>query len=601
MGRGEKQAGCYMQAGTLAARWLSSMFEGRWARSRGIVVLLVAIAATGCGRTSRTPARADGGDIADTAADRGPVISPKQRAEPCTSAGECASGFCADGVCCSSACTERCKTCAAPSSLGDCAFVRSGVAPRGANDCPASAPSTCGLDGRCDGAGACRSYVAGTECGGRACQGSFVASVSTCDGAGWCQPGMPVDCAPYLCDPISGTCFSSCTSEAQCEGGLPCVNGSCFMWPLDECTGNGECASGFCVDGVCCTSACEGPCESCGLVGSIGICTPVAVGAPDPHGICRNDMASTCGQTGLCDGAGGCDLYPGGTTCAASSCSDGVLTSASACNGIGACVPGRGMSCSPFACNPVTGNCFNTCDSDAQCEGGVPCLNGSCFLYSPVMPCSVNAECASGFCASGVCCDSACEGPCVSCNLVRSVGTCTPVAAGFPDPSGICRNDMASTCGQTGLCDGAGSCDTYPQGTVCAPSSCSDGFGTPVSVCDGKGTCTSGAKSSCGPFGCAPNGSTCSRGCPGGDAICTSGNYYCTGDEQCAAKQTIGEPCASNHECLSGVCANGVCCDGACEGPCQSCNQPGSEGRCMPLPRADGGLVCGSSTDAAED
>jgi hypothetical protein len=160
---------------------------------------------------------------------------------------------------------------------------------------------------------------------------------------------------------------------------------------------------------------------------------------------------------------------------------------------------------------------------------------------------------------------------------------------------------MASTCGQTGLCDGAGSCDTYPQGTVCAPSSCSDGFGTPVSVCDGKGTCTSGAKSSCGPFGCAPNGSTCSRGCPGGDAICTSGNYYCTGDEQCAAKQTIGEPCASNHECLSGVCANGVCCDGACEGPCQSCNQPGSEGRCMPLPRADGGLVCGSSTDAAED
>jgi len=228
-------------------------------------------------------------------------------------------------------------------------------------------------------------------------------------------------------------------------------------------------------------------------------------------------------------------------------------------------------------------------------------LNGSCFLYSPVMPCSVNAECASGFCASGVCCDSACEGPCVSCNLVRSVGTCTPVAAGFPDPSGICRNDMASTCGQTGLCDGAGSCDTYPQGTVCAPSSCSDGFGTPVSVCDGKGTCTSGAKSSCGPFGCAPNGSTCSRGCPGGDAICTSGNYYCTGDEQCAAKQTIGEPCASNHECLSGVCANGVCCDGACEGPCQSCNQPGSEGRCMPLPRADGGLVCGSSTDAAED
>jgi hypothetical protein len=220
MGRGEKQAGCYMQARTLVARWLLSIFEGRWARSRGIVVLLVAIAPTDCGRAPRTPARADGGDIADTAADRGPVISPKQRAEPCTSAGECASGFCADGVCCSSACTERCKTCAAPSSLGDCAFVRSGVAPRGANDCPASAPSTCGLDGRCDGAGACRSYVAGTECGGRACQGSFVASVSTCDGAGSCQPGMNIVCTPYLCDPTSGKCLNSCTSDAQWGAGV---------------------------------------------------------------------------------------------------------------------------------------------------------------------------------------------------------------------------------------------------------------------------------------------------------------------------------------------------------------------------------------------
>jgi len=477
MWRGERQAGCYMPARTLVARWLSSMLGASSARSSGIALLLVAIAATGCGRTPRTLARADGGSIdargfadaiaaagadvaadtasdvpavgvADTAADRGPVISQKQQAEPCTSAGECASGFCADGVCCSSACPERCKTCAAPDSLGDCAFVRSGVAPRGTDDCPASASSTCGLDGTCDGAGACRSYVAGTECGNRGCQGSVVASVSTCDGAGSCQPGMLVDCAPYLCDPTSGRCLNSCASDAQCEGGRPCTNGSCFMRSLDGCTSNDDCASGFCVDGVCCTSACEGPC--------------------------------------------------------------------------------------------------------------------------------------------------------VSCTLVRTVGACTPVAAGSLDPSGICRNDMTSTCGQTGLCDGAGNCDSYAQGTVCAPSSCSDGFLTQVSVCDSKGICTSGPKLSCGPFGCAPNGSTCSRGCPNGDAICAAG-AYCTGDEQCTAKKTSGGPCAGDHECLSGVCASGVCCDSACEGTCQSCNQPGSEGRCLPLPNADGGLVCGTSTDAAED
>ena len=474
MWRGEKQAGCYMEARTLVALWLSSMLGASSARSSGIALLLVAIAATGCGRTSRALARADGGNIdaqglaaagadvavgtatdvpaadvpADATADRGPAIAPKHLAEPCTSADECSSGFCADGVCCNSACTERCKTCAAFSSLGECAYLPSGVAPRGTNDCLASVPSTCGLDGTCDGAGACRSYVAGTECGGRACQGSVVASVSTCDGAGSCQPGMLVDCAPYPCEPTSGRCLNFCTNDAQCMNGASCTNASCFTRSGPLCSDNSECASGFCIDGICCNVACGGPC--------------------------------------------------------------------------------------------------------------------------------------------------------VSCSLVRSVGTCTPVAAGAPDPSGICRNDMASTCGQTGLCDGAGSCDYHPQGTVCAPSSCSEGFVTQVSVCDGKGTCTSGPKLSCGPFGCGPNGLTCSRGCPNGDALCAAG-AYCSGDEQCTAKKTSGGPCASDHECLSGVCANGVCCDSACAGPCESCNQRGSEGQCMPLPSADGGLVCGTSTDAAED
>lgn len=476
MWRGERQAGDYMQARTLAARWLFSMLEGRRARYRGIALLLAAIATMGCGRRPLGSARVDGGSVdarnftdagadagadvaadavkdvpaagaANATADRGPAISPKELAEPCTSAGECSSGFCADGVCCNSACTEKCKTCAAPSSLGVCAYVPSGVAPRGTNDCPASDPSTCGLDGRCDGAGACRRKVAGTECGGRSCQNSVLGSVSTCDGAGSCNLGTLFACAPYLCDPESGTCFNSCTSDAQCTSGNPCTNGSCFT-RRDTCSENAVCASGFCVDGVCCNSACDGPCENCGLVGSIGTCAPVAAGAPDPHGICHSDTTSTCGQTGLCDGKGGCGYYP--------------------------------------------------------------------------------------------------------------------------------------------------------QGTVCSMGSCSDGFATPASVCDGKGVCTSGRKLSCGPFGCAPNGAICSKGCPSGDSICVAG-AYCTGDEQCAPKKTDGEPCGSNHECLSGICADGACCDSACAGPCASCNQAGSEGLCTPLPNADGGLVCATSTDATVD
>ena len=298
MRQGEKQADSYMQARRLAAPGY-----------RGIALLLVAIAATGCGRAPFGLARTDGGSIdvrsladaiadtgadlaadtatevpsagvADAPADYDAVIPPKYLAEPCANASECASGFCADGVCCNSACTEKCKTCAAPSSLGVCAYVASGIAPRDHNDCLASAPSTCGFDGRCDGAGACRQYVVETECGARSCQDSEQANVSTCDGRGSCQPGMLIVCVPYLCDLASGTCFNSCTSDTQCTNGIPCENGFCSIRSHEPCVTSDECASGFCADGICCNSACNGPCASCNQSGSEGRCTPL----PNPDG-----------------------------------------------------------------------------------------------------------------------------------------------------------------------------------------------------------------------------------------------------------------------------------------------------------------------------
>ena len=41
-------------------------------------------------------------------------------------------------------------------------------------------------------------------------------------------------------------------------------------------------ASGFCAQGVCCATACAGPCRSCALPGSFGTCTTVPRGALDP-------------------------------------------------------------------------------------------------------------------------------------------------------------------------------------------------------------------------------------------------------------------------------------------------------------------------------
>ncbi len=59
---------------------------------------------------------------------------------------------------------------------------------------------------------------------------------------------------------------------------------------------------------------------------------------------------------------------------------------------------------------------------------------------------SCAAHC-SGVCIEQLCCDTACEGPCQSCNLPDQVGTCTPLPAG-PDVDPACE----------GSCDGAGSC-----------------------------------------------------------------------------------------------------------------------------------------------
>jgi len=303
MWHGEKQAGSYVQARTLAAPWLFSRLVGSPARYCGIAFLLVAIAATGCGRASLRLAGADGGSsdargfadsigdagadvaadtaddvpavAADATAERGPDTPPKRLADPCTNADQCASGFCADGVCCSSACTERCKTCAVPFSLGECAYVPSGVAPREPNDCLASVPSTCGQTGLCDGRGSCDLYPRGTTCAAGSCSDGVFTAAAVCDGFGACVTGPEMTCGPYVCNPAIGSCFNACTSDAQCEGGRPCVKGSCFHSSDMLCSVNDECASGFCVDGVCCDSACEAPCVSCNQGGLDGRCMPL--------------------------------------------------------------------------------------------------------------------------------------------------------------------------------------------------------------------------------------------------------------------------------------------------------------------------------------
>ena len=47
------------------------------------------------------------------------------------------------------------------------------------------------------------------------------------------------------------------------------------------CTSNSQCTTGFCVNGVCCDTACNGGCGACNLPGKVGTCSALA----EQHGL----------------------------------------------------------------------------------------------------------------------------------------------------------------------------------------------------------------------------------------------------------------------------------------------------------------------------
>jgi len=47
-----------------------------------------------------------------------------------------------------------------------------------------------------------------------------------------------------------------------------------------SCTASGQCVSTFCVDGVCCNTACDQPLQSCNLPGAVGTCSGTTAEAP---------------------------------------------------------------------------------------------------------------------------------------------------------------------------------------------------------------------------------------------------------------------------------------------------------------------------------
>ncbi|MGZ3451198.1 MAG: Kelch repeat-containing protein [Polyangiales bacterium] len=159
-----------------------------------------------------------------------------------------------------------------------------------------------------------------------------------------------------------------------------------------KCTSGSQCQTGFCVDGICCDTACDAPCHSCALAGSPGICSL------EPYG---TDRKNACGVSGACvatcDGKGGCTAAASGTQCAFAKCtgpSTGVGPAVCAAAGAACNDSARAeFDCSPFACEPALAACRSTCVESSDCAPGFVC-DAPSRTCTPAPPSDDSGGCA---------------------------------------------------------------------------------------------------------------------------------------------------------------------------------------------------------------
>jgi hypothetical protein len=368
-----------------------------------------------------------------------------------------------------------------------------------------------------------------------------------------------------------GSVGTTDTTASGGKGGSLCeTSGACPLKGAGlTCSAGTQCTSGFCVDGVCCDTRCDGQCESCKQTGYVGTCKAVKGDPVAP----RTECTGTAPCKGQCDGVSGAACqYPGGSTsCMAAKCTAGKVTTATACDGKGTCTSPTIKDCASTLCSSDGLSCADSC-AGLTCGTGTYCNGSTCVpKKDPGAACKDGVECKSTFCADNVCCNLACTERCRACN---SSGVCTTVSGAVRHGT-PCAAD-GTICG--GTCDGTHDDCFYPLNVSCGTTSSCNEQMTMLngSACNGAGTCAANPKN------------------------CATLNQYCDSTTtSCVARLTAaGAPCILPIQCNSGNCdashccpANQKWCGGACIDTSTSKTNCGSCGNaCSSLQSCVGGV-----------
>jgi hypothetical protein len=549
----------------------------------------------------RTPARWLAAALACTViglacADTGDVVGDLENSasrslalgQPCGPTAPCPQGqSCSRGVCCDTPCDGACWSCLASekadgSPNGTCGPSALGKKPLGecyphgqfpVQECDAST---------CNGFGVC-AKPADTDCA-PTCYGDSLVQPD-CGPSGQCSTGTISTCGAYSCDVNS--CFTNCDEDddTKCAAGNWCRDGACI--PPQEngkgCTKNQNCKTGFCVEGVCCSSACSEPCHSCLAAkkssGPNGQCGEVLAGT-DPTNRCANDAVNPCGQNGLCDAGGQCALASSSIACGGTpTCAPATVLGGTAkvtgllCDGAGDCKNSiTTTDCTGYSLCTPAGQCPQSCTASAQCATGYSCYDADgnpaakeCAKQIVNGNCTAHDQCVSGKCYDNTCCDEDCADPCQNC----LTGKCELTTG---DPVGTKSDGSPKTCPGAAngepcfarRCDGLSTeCIGYVGAeTSCGVASCTDGTRTLAGTCDGTGHCKQEDPISCGGFAC--DGVGCKKSCNTNDdcetgAVCDSTKKTCAKGSYCSGEAALTDLNGTVTDCSPYRCVGGAC------------------------------------------